>query len=80
MFIAKKIVQFFQKEQLIFEQKVKDYDRDLQIIRRVIEEKLKLHDRLNKKLAKLIEAAGGSENDPLQLKVRCKEAKSSKFF
>lgn len=61
---------FFQKEQMVFEQKAKDYDRDLQIIRRAIEEKLKLHDRLNKQLAKLIEAAGGSENDPIQLKVR----------
>lgn len=65
-----------QKEQLICEQKAKDYDRDLQIIKRTIEEKLKLHDRLNKKLAKLIEAAGGSENDPLQLKVKLKRIKS----
>lgn len=55
---------------MMFEQKAKDYDRDLQIIKRTIEEKLKLHDRLNKQLAKLTEAAGGSENDPLQRKVR----------
>lgn len=58
---------------MIFEQKARDYDRDLQIIKRAIEEKLKLHDRLNKQLAKLIEAAGGSENDPLQLKVRLQQ-------
>lgn len=56
----------------MFEQRAKDYDRDLQIIKRAIEEKLKLHDRLNKQMAKLIEAAGGNENDPLQLKVRLK--------
>lgn len=55
---------------MILEQKAKDYDRDLQIIKRAIEEKLKLHDRLNKQLAKLIEAAGGNEDDPLQRKVR----------
>lgn len=60
----------FQREQMAFEQKAKDYDKDLQMIKRAIEEKLKLHDRLNKQMAKLIEAAGGSENDPLQLKVR----------
>lgn len=57
---------------MVLEQKAKDYDRDLQIIKRSIEEKLNLHDRLNKKLAQLIDAAGGSENDPLQLKVRFK--------
>lgn len=55
---------------MILEQKAKDYERDLQIIKRAIEEKLKLHDRLNKQLAKLIEAAGGNEDDPLQRKVR----------
>lgn len=55
---------------MILEQKAKDYDRDLQIIKRAIEEKLKLHDRLNKQLAKLTEAAGGNEDDPLQRKVR----------
>lgn len=54
---------------MIFEQKAKDYDKDLQIIKRTIEEKLKLHDRLNKELAKLIESAGGNEDDPLQCKV-----------
>lgn len=59
-----------QKEQMIFEQKAKDYDRDLKIIKQTIEEKLKLHDRLNKQLAKLIEASGGNEDDPLQRKVR----------
>lgn len=59
-----------QKEQMIFEQKTKDYDRDLQIIKRAIEEKLKLHDRLNNLLAKLIEMTGGNEDDPLQRKVR----------
>lgn len=57
---------------MVFEKKAKDYDRDLQTIKRIIDEKLKLHDRLNKQLSKLIEAAGGSENDPLQLKVRFK--------
>ncbi|XP_031617071.1 coiled-coil domain-containing protein 40 [Contarinia nasturtii] len=58
------------KEQMVFEQKAKNYDQDLQIIKRAIEEKLKLHDRLNKQLAKLIEAADGSENDPLQRKIK----------
>lgn len=61
---------------MIFEQKAKDYDRDLQIIKREIEEKLKLHDRLNTELAKLIEAAGGSEDDPLQVKVKKIETQS----
>lgn len=60
---------------MVFEQKAKDYDRDLLIIKRAIEEKLKLHDRLNKQLAKLIEAADGDENDPLQRKVRMKPIK-----
>lgn len=55
---------------MVLEQKAKDYDRDLQIINRAIEEKLKLHDRLNKQLTKLIEMAGGNEDDPLQRKVR----------
>lgn len=55
---------------MVFEQKARHYDRDLQIINRAIEEKLKLHDRLNKQLAKLIEMAGGNEDDPLQRKVR----------
>lgn len=59
-----------QKEQMIFEQKAKDYDRDLKIIKRTIEEKLKLQDRLNDQLAKLIEKSGGNEDDPLQRKVR----------
>ena len=60
---------------MVFEQKAKDYDRDLQIIKRAIEEKLKLHDRLNKQLAKLIEAAGGNEDDPLHRKVRKSQIK-----
>lgn len=64
------VIFYPQKEQGIFEQKAKDYDRDLQIIKRAIEEKLKLHDRLNKQLAKLIEMAGGNEDDPVQRKVR----------
>ena len=64
---------------MTFEQKAKDYDTDLQIIKRSIEEKLKLHDRLNKQLAKLIEAAGGSEDDPLQRKVRKSNQKHIKF-
>lgn len=55
---------------MLFEQKAKDYDKDLQFSKRAIEEKLKLHDRLNKQLAKLIDAAGGSEDDPLQVKVK----------
>lgn len=55
---------------MIYEQKAKDYDRNLEVTKRTIEEKLKLQDRLNKQLAKLIEAAGGNENDPLQRKVR----------
>lgn len=55
---------------MVYEQKAKDYDRTLQVTKRTIEEKLKLQDRLNKQLAKLIEAAGGNENDPLQQKVR----------
>lgn len=55
---------------MILEQKAKDYDRDLQTIKRAIEKKLKLHDRLNKQFAKLIEMAGGNEDDPLQRKVR----------
>lgn len=62
---------------MIFEQKARDYDRDLQIIKRAIEEKMKLHDRLNNELAKLIEAAGGNEDDPLQCKVWIIEAKKS---
>lgn len=57
---------------MAFEKKANDYDRDLQTIKRAIDEKLKLHDRLNKQLAKLIEAAGGNEDDPLQRKVRIK--------
>lgn len=55
---------------MIFEQKAKDYDKDLQFCKRSIEEKLKLHDRLNKQLAKLIDAAGGSEDEPLKVKVK----------
>lgn len=59
-------------EEMVLEQKAKDYDRDLQIIHRAIEEKLNLHDRLNRKLAKLIDSSGGNENNPIQLKVRFK--------
>lgn len=66
-----------QKEQMIFEQKAKDYDRDLQIIKRAIEEKLKLHDRLNNLLAKLIEMTGGNEDDPLQQKVRISKKRNA---
>lgn len=62
---------------MIFEQKSKDYSRDLQIIKRAIEEKLKLHDRLNKQLAKLIEMAGGNEDDPLQRKVKKETLKTN---
>lgn len=54
----------------MLEQKAKEYDDDLNGIKKAIELKLKVNDRLNKQLAQLIEAAGGKEQDPLRFEVQ----------
>lgn len=51
------------------EGKAKEYDIDLNVIKKAIESKLKVNDQLNKKLAELVDAAGGTEQDPLQIEV-----------
>lgn len=51
------------------ETRAEEYDKELIGIKKSIDLKLNLSDRLNKQLAKLIEAAGGKENDPLHLQV-----------
>lgn len=54
---------------MVLEKKATEYDKDLNGIKKAIELKLKTNDQLNKKLAQLIEAAGGREQDPLHLEV-----------
>lgn len=49
--------------------KALEYDNDLNVIKKAIELKLKVNDRLNKKCAELVNAAGGKEMDPLQIEV-----------
>lgn len=54
----------------MLETKAKEYDNDLDVIKKAIESRLKTNDVLNKKLAQLIDAAGGKEQDPLQIEVK----------
>lgn len=59
----------FQNEKRLLEGKAKEYDIDLNVIKKAIESKLKINDQLNKKLAELVDAAGGKEQDHLQIEV-----------
>lgn len=58
-----------QNEKSLLQGKAKEYDNDLNAIKKTIESKLKVNDQLNKKLAELVDAAGGKEQDPLQIEV-----------
>lgn len=62
------------------EGKAKDYDNDLNVIKKTIESKLKVNDQLNKKLAELVDAAGGKEQDPLQIEVNIEYFPLSRLY
>lgn len=62
-------VNLFQKEKNAVEKKSADYDNELNSLKKTIISKLKSYDALSKQLAQLIEAAGGAEKDPAELKV-----------
>lgn len=51
------------------EGKANEYDSDLNAVRKSIESMMREYDVLNKRLAQLIEAAGGTEMSPHELKV-----------
>lgn len=52
------------------EGKANEYDSDLNAVRKSIESMMREYDELNKRLAQLIEAAGGTEKSPHELKVK----------
>lgn len=51
------------------EGKASEYDGELSTVKKSIESMMREYDVLNKKLAQLIEAAGGSEKSPHELRV-----------
>lgn len=59
-----------QRDKNVVEQKSADYENELKTLRKTIDFKLKTFNVLNKQLSLLIEAAGGAEKDPIELKVR----------
>lgn len=52
------------------EGKANEYDTELNAVKKSIESMMREYDVLNKRLAQLIDAAGGTEKSPQELKVK----------
>lgn len=61
-----------QKEKAIVDGQADEYDNELNAVKKSLESMARQYDVLNKRLAKLIEAAGGEEKSPQELKVKPK--------
>lgn len=58
-----------QNDKMIVELKSKEYDKELEGIKKTIQSKLREFDGLNRRLGEMIAAAGGFEVDPTEGKV-----------
>lgn len=59
-----------QKEKSIVDGKANEYDGELIAVKKSIDSMMREYDVLNKRLAQLIDAAGGTEKSPHELRVR----------